>query len=574
MHRSRQIVTKTEAVATHGMVTAMHPLAAEAGVEILEAGGSAADAAIATALASGVVEPFMSGLGACAYALSYDASSKQTTCFDGSAVAPRETYADMFELVGDAAKSPGLYGWRATVGDVAETGYRSPTVPGALAAFERLHVAAGVMAWRELFGPAIRLADDGYDVDEYFFAQSAASMSRLEPFAGTMEIFFRADRTPWVPTFDSKGRGHLRQPALAETLRAVADDGPEVFYQGRFAESMVDFLRQHDGLLTVEDFAGYEARQLAPLVVPYRDCRVACLPENSGGPTVAFALKLLDGFDLQGSPADSVKRLHLLAEALRMSYSDRLRFLGDPRSVPVPLEGLVHERYVDQRRSLIDVDGAPLEPFVDGDPWAFDSATPTTLTGTGDSLDQHTTHLNVVDKDRNMVALTATLGARFGSGVTVPELGVVLNNGLMWYDPEPGHISSIAPGKRALHAAAPCLLFNIDGPLAALGSPGARKIMSSVLQVLLNLVDHGMGMQQAIAAPRIHREATPGVTLDSHFPAAVTEGLAARGYDVTLATESFMSSHFGRPTGILLDWEHSRLHGGVEPFRTGAAIGY
>lgn len=573
MNRSRQIVTKTEAVASHGMVTAMHPLAAEAGIEILEAGGSAADAAIATALAIGVVEPFMSGLGACAYAVAYDASSKQTTCYDGSAVAPREARADMFELVGDA-KSPGLYGWRATVGDVAETGYRSPTVPGALAAFKRLHDAAGLKPWRELFAPAIRLASDGYDVDEYFFAQSAASTARLQRFTDTMEIFFRPDGTPWVPTFDTSGRGHLRQTQLAETLGIVADEGPDVFYQGRLAKSIVEFLRQHDGLLTSDDFASYEARTLEPLVVPYRDHRIACLPENSGGPTVAFALKLLEGFDLQGGDFDSVKRLHLVAEALRMAYSDRFRFLGDPRSVPVPLEGLLHERYVDQRRALIDVDGCRLDPFVEGDPWPFDSATPASTTGSGDSTDQHTTHLNVVDKDRNMVALTATLGARFGSGVTVADLGVVLNNGLMWWDPEPGHTNSIAPGKRALHAAAPSLLFNLDGPLAAVGSPGARKIMSSVLQVLLNLVDHGMGIQEAIAAPRIHREAAPGVVVDSHYPASVAEALTARGYDVTRASESFMSSYFGRPTGILVDRKSSRLHGGVEPHRTAAAIGY
>ncbi len=516
----------------------------------------------------------MSGLGACAYALAYDASRKQTTCYDGSAVAPRETRADMFELADHATKSLGLYGWRATEGDMSETGYRSPTVPGALAALSRLHDAAGVLPWSELFGPAIRLASEGCDVDEYIFVQSAASASRLKPFAKSMEIFFHPDGTPKEPSFHGARPEHLRQPELAETLRVVAEEGPEVFYTGRLAESMVDFLQQHDGLLTMADFESYEARTLEPLVVAYRDCRVACLPENSGGPTVAFALKLLAGFDLEGTPVDSVQRLHLLAEALRMTYSDRFRFLGDPGSLPVPLEGLLHDRYVDERRALISLDGAPLEPFVHGDPWRFDSGTPPTATGSGDSHGQHTTHLNVVDKDRNMVALTATLGGRFGSGVTVPGLGVVLNNGLMWYDPEPGHISSIAPGKRALHAAAPCLLFNNDGPLAAVGSPGARKIMSSVLQVLLNLVDHDMGIQEAIATPRIHREAHPGVLIDGHFPVNVAEGLKARGYDVTTALESFMSSHFGRPSGILLDWKHSRLHGGVEPYRTSAAVGY
>ena len=573
MNRTEQRIEKTEAVADNGMVTATHPLAAEAGVEILRAGGSAADAAVATALAVGIVEPFMSGLGGCAYAVSYDANTERTVCYDGSAVAPREAREDMFELADHATKSLGLYGWRATAGDASETGHRAPTVPGALAALKKLHEGSGVLPWRDLFGPAIRLAEDGYAVDEYFFVQSAASASRLGPFDETTAIFFHEDGTPRVPSFQVARPERLRQPELAKTLSAVADEGPDVFYSGRFAAATVDFLREHEGVLTLEDFATYRARVLEPLVVPYRDCEIACLPENSGGPTVAFALQLLDGFALEPLAHDSVTRLHLIAEALRMAYTDRFRFLGDPGSVPVPLEGLTAKGYVDERRALIDANGPSIEPLPPGDPWRYDK-TPPSGEGSADARGQHTTHLNVIDRERNMVALTATLGARFGSGVTVPGLGVVLNNGMMWYDPEPGHLSSISAGKRALHAAAPCLLFDSDGAFAAVGSPGARKIMSAVVQVLLNLVDHDMGIQEAIAAPRIHREAASEVLIDAYFPAEAVDGLRARGYDVTTALESFMSSHFGRPSGILIDWDEARLRGGVEPYRASTAIGY
>jgi len=573
LNRSQQRIEKTEAVADNGMVTAMHPLAAEAGVEILRAGGSAADAAVATALAVGVVEPFMSGLGACAYAVAYDAKTERTVCYDGSAVAPRETRDDMFELAGDGTTSLGLYGWRATAGDASETGYRAPTVPGALAALKKLHEGSGVLPWGDLFGPAIRLAENGYAVDEYFFVQSAASASRLGPFDETMAIFFHQDGTPRVPSFQGGRSERLRQPELAKTLSAVADEGPEVFYSGRFAAATVAFLREHEGVLTLADFETYRARVLEPLVVSYRDCKVACLPENSGGPTVAFALQLLDGFALESLAHDSVTRLHLIAEALRLAYTDRFRFLGDPGSVPVPLEGLTAKGYVDERRALIDANGSTVEPLPPGDPWRYDTMLPAGE-GSGDAPGQHTTHLNVIDRERNMVALTATLGARFGSGVTVPGLGVVLNNGMMWYDPEPGHLSSISPGKRALHAAAPCLLFDGDGAFAAVGSPGARKIMSAVLQVLLNLVDHDMGIQEAIAAPRIHRETASKVLVDTHFPSEAGVGLRERGYDVTTAGESFMSSHFGRPSGILIDRDEARLRGGVEPYRAATAIGY
>ena len=573
MNRTEQAITKTEAVADNGMVTAMHPLAAEAGVEILRAGGSAADAAVATALAVGVVEPFLSGLGGCAYAVSYDAKTERTVCYDGSALAPRETRADMFELADHGTTSLGLYGWRATADDASETGYRAPTVPGALAALKKLHEGSGDLPWCDLFGPAIRLAEDGYAVDEYFFVQSAASASRLGPFDETMAIFFHEDGTPLVPSFQVARPERLRQPKLAKTLRVIADEGPDVFYSGRFAAATVDFLRENEGVLTLEDFETYRARVLEPLVVPYRDCEIACLPENSGGPTVAFALQLLDGFALEPLAHDSITRLHLIAEALRMAYTDRFRFLGDPGSVPVPLEGLSAKGYVDERRALIDANGPTIEPLPSGDPWRYDTRA-TSVEGSGDAPGQHTTHLNVIDRERNMVALTASLGARFGSAVTVPGLGVVLNNGMMWFDPEPGHISSIAPGKRALHAAAPCLLFDSDGAFAAVGSPGARKIMSAVLQVLLNLVDHDMGIQEAIAAPRIHREAASGVLVDGLFRSQVADGLRERGYDVTTALESFMSSHFGRPSGILIDWDETRLRGGVEPYRASAAIGY
>jgi len=289
---------------------------------------------------------------------------------------------------------------------------------------------------------------------------------------------------------------------------------------------------------------------------------------------VAFALQLLGGFAPEALAHDSVTRLHLIAEALRMTFSDRFRFLGDPGSVPVPLEGLSARGYVDERRALIAENGPAIEPLPPGDPWGYEGKEPGSGSGSGDAAGQHTTHLNVIDRERNMVALTATLGARFGSGVTVSGLGVVLNNGMMWYDPEPGHISSISPGKRALHAAAPCLLFDSDGGFAAVGSPGARKIMSAVLQVLLNLVDRDMGMREAIAAPRIHREAASGILLDAHFPSEVVDGLRERGYDVTTAHESFMSSHFGRPSGILIGRDGAQLHGGVEPYRASIAIGY
>ncbi len=545
------------------MVTAMHPLAAAAGVEILKRGGSAADGAIATALASGVVEPFMSGLGGTLYALVYDASSGASRVFDGVGTAPGEAREDMFELAPPGDPRVGVYGWRATKNDESETGFRSIAVPGAVAALDDLHREHGTLAWEELAAPAVRLAEEGFPLDEYFFAQRALSLPRLRSFPHTLALFFQND------ALDAK----LSLPALARTLRRLSTEGPRSFYEGAIAREIVSFVRANGGILSFEDLGRYRASAGAPLRARYRGHRVATLGGPSGGPTLALALAILEGFDLEalgGTP-----RLHLLAEVLRIAFQDRFRFLADPGCESVPIDGLLDPRYAAERRRSIAIDGDRKPEIPEGNPWAYSSVP--RAPGRAESREnpgQHTTHINVADRDGNLVALTATLGNRFGSGVTVPSTGIVLNDGMMWYDPEPGRLNSIRPGKRALHAAAPCLVFRDDRPILALGSPGARRIMSAVLQVLLHFVDHRMGIQEAIEAPRIHTEASPPLFVESHFSQELVEGLRARGHEVLVKEEGLLSSWFGRPSGIHVDSESGCFRGGMEPYRVGIALGY
>lgn len=539
------------------MVTAMHPLAAEAGLEVLRsAGGNAADAAIAAALALGVVEPFMSGLGGSAYAVAYDASRRISRSFDGSAAVPGVAREDLFELAPSGERRLGLYGWRATRDDASETGILSVAVPGALAALGELHAFLGTLPWRELVAPAVRLAREGFEVDEYLFTQSALSASRLRRFPETLAVFFNEDGTAMVPSSHDSEPQRLRQPVLAETLELLGREGPEAFYTGAAAEEIARFAGERGGILSVGDLASYRARESAPTSVPYRRSRIDTLPGASGGTTVAMALRILEGFDLAGLEMQSVERLHLVAETLRIVFTDRFSSLADPETESVPLDLLLSPGYAAERRRSIDPQGSRAREIPPGE-----------------AAGQHTTHVNVFDRERNVVALTATLGARFGSGVTVPSLGVVLNNGMMWFDPEPGRLNSIRPRKRALHAAAPCIGLEADRPRLALGAPGARRIMSSVLQVLLHVVDHGMGIQEAILAPRIHCEIGDDLEVDARLPSAVLEGLTARGYRPLVKRESFLSSYFGRPTGILVD-DEGVLRGGVEPYRVSTAIGF
>ena len=574
-------IDKTEVLAQNAVVAAMHPLAAEAGIEILHQDGNAADAAIAAAFASGVVEPFMSGLGGAAYVMVYDAAQDRTLTFDGSVVVPRSAHEDMFDLLEADSKGSGAYGWRATVDDAAETGYRSVLVPGAVTAYAEVLGRCGTMALADVLAPAIRLASEGFVPDWYVFGNCAAAMQRLQPFPEIKSIFYRPDGTP-VPipishdTSIAPDAERLVQADLAHTMRLIAEKGPDEFYRGETGRSIVRHLAANGGTITEQDMAQYEVRVREPLQVQYRNKRVEMISKNSGGPSVAQMLNILEGFDLTVLGHNTAKTLHLMAEAQRLAFGDRFAHLGDPAYAPIPLDGLQSKAYAAARRRHIDPDHGPVPEPV-GDPWQFQpGGRPPSVppTGNGDQADQHTTHLTVIDRDRNTVSLTASLGQRFGSGVVVPGTGVVLNNGMMWFDPEPGRINSIASGKHALHAGTPALVFDDDGPLMALGAPGGRMVLTSVLQVMLNVLDFGLGMQAAISAPRVHCEVGP-LWADPRIPASVIAALRRIRDGVVLREETrLISSYYGRPNGILVDRDTGCLRGGVEPFKVSMAIGF
>ncbi len=580
MIQSQLVINKSEVVVENGLVTAMHPLAAEAGVEILQQGGNAADAAVAVAFAVGVVEPFMSGLGGAAYVVAHQSATGRTITLDGCVQAPQAARPDMFELLPAGAKGSGAYGWRGTQGDAAETGYRAAVVPGAVAAYTKLHRLLGRLPLAQVMAPAIRLAAEGFVPDWYVFANCAAAMERLRQFPETMAVFYHADGTP-IPfpvshdTSIAPKHERLAQPDLARTLQLIAEQGADVFYRGEIGRAIARHISANGGLITPADMAGYEVRVREPLWIDYRDRRIAFISINSGGPTVAQMFNILEGFDLPALSHNTSATLHLIAEAQRLAFADRFAHLGDPDFAPIPLAGLQSKAYAAVRRAAIDLRRGPVaEPA--GDPWPFQpGGRPAHLppAGGGDPAGQHTTHLTVIDRERNIVSLTASLGQLFGSGVVVPGTGVTLNNGMMWFDPEPGHVNSIGPGKRALHAGTPAIVFDAQGPLLAVGSPGGRKVLTAVQQVIHNVVDFGLGMQAAVSAPRIHCE-TGAITMDARLPAEVVEAMRQRGHQVALREEHFLSSYFARPNGILLSRETGLLHSGVEPYKMSTAIGY
>ena len=575
--RSERIVEKTEVVAENGIVAAMHPLAAEAGMEILRQGGNAADAAVATAFAVGVVEPFMSGLGGLAYIVVHDAVNDKTIALDGSNQVPQAARDDMFELLAPSAVGSGVYGWRATKDEAAESGYRSILVPGAVAAYTRLLELYGSMPLGQVMAPAIHLAEEGFTLDWYVFANCASELSRLRAFPETMSTFYRPDGTLLRPVNhdDNRAPDRLVQADLAHTLNKIAEEGADAFYRGEVARTIVDHLTAHGGIITQADLANYDVQVREPLWVPYRGRRVAMVPEHTGGPTVAQMLNILEGFQLADYGHNSATSLHLIAEASRLAFADRFAYLDDTTFAPVPLGGLQSKAYAAARRAAIDLSRGPVPDPV-GDPWPYGPddrhAGPPVNGGVGPG-GGHTTHLTVIDRERNVVSLTASLGRLFGSGVVVPETGVLFNNGMMWFNPEAGTVNSVAPGKRTISASTPTVVIDKDGPLLALGAPGGRKVLTAVLQSMLNLLDYKMGMQAAISAPRIHCE-TGALHAETRIRGSVIDELRRIGHDVVLREETFLSSYFGRPNGVLIDRDTGLLHGGVEPYKMSTAIGY
>jgi gamma-glutamyltranspeptidase/glutathione hydrolase len=509
---SEWLHSKTEAVAPNGMATAEHRLAAEAAVAILEDGGNAVDAAVAAGFVMGVVEPFTSGIGGIA-GLVIRRADGTAVAIDGGTRAPRAARPDMFEPLGGGARA-GMYGWPAVRGNDNIEGPLSVGVPGHAAAMCHALERYGTLPRERVMAPAIALAREGFEVDWYVSLSLAMYHERLHRAGDGGRIFFRPSGAPLRPPIGTEPSDRLAQPDLARALEAIAKDGPRVLYEGDLARAIVAGVRDAGGILGEDDLRGYVPTATPPLETAYRDTRVLTLPGLSGGETVARTLAILNAFPVGAKEQGSADHLHLVGEALRGAFLQRFSSLAD-----------------------------------------------------------HTTHINVVDRERTMVALTQTLGQGFGSGFVAPGTGVVLLDTMTWFDPVPDHPNSIAPGKRVLWAGAPSLLVRDGRPFLAAGAPGGRKIMSAVAQTISNVVDFGDGPQDAVNRPRVHDEGE-GLLVDSRVPAAVRAELASLGHEVVVKEETLMSAWFARPQAILVDPGTGRLRGGVDALKPAVAAGH
>lgn len=529
------------------MIVAPQPEAVEAGHAMLTAGGNALDATLACALAQGVVDPMMCGIGGLGVLTLYDPRTRETLVIDGLSTCPARCTPSMWQdtFIGECADG---YGY-ILHGSVNELGHTAVTTPGALRVYAEAHARFGRARWADLFSHAITLAEDGYLVRPHMHAMFTMDEQRYgrlpwsRKLAHTDEgraLYMRPDGTPKRPG------DPVRNPALARTLAVLAGEGVEAFYTGAIARAMVDDMAAHGGLMDAADLANFRTRQGEPMWVRWRRWTLALPAPPAGGIIVAEALRILERFDLAALGHNSPEYIRVLAEAMKIAGRDKEEHVGDPAFHPPPLDRLLSDTYADDCAARIARGEKTRLARVTAD------AT-------------NTTTISCVDADGMVVALTHTLGT--ASGVIPPGTGFMLNGAMNWYDPRPGRPGSIAPGKKRFSSMAPMIAFEDDRPVMTLGAPGGAWIGVALLQVVLNVLEFGMTMQEAVMAPRFSAT-TDAIDISNRIPRAVQRAVEAMGYEVR---RNFHSYPFAAPHGITLF--DGQIAGGADPQRDGLAMG-
>ncbi|MCA0400844.1 MAG: gamma-glutamyltransferase [Proteobacteria bacterium] len=537
-------------LATKGMVSSQERRASEIGVEILKRGGNAVDAGVATGFALAVTLPRAGNLGGGGFMLVHLAKTGETIALDYRETAPAAATRDMFL---DAKGEPDPKKSRDSGLSIGVPG----TVRGLALAHEKY--GSGKFTLAQLIEPAARLAREGIPVDEDLADSLPAAAAKFARFPASAAIFLKDGK--------ALARGEkLVQADLAVTLDAIRQQGPDAFYSGRIAGQIAASVREAGGVMTEADLAAYKP-VLRPVVRgSYRGYEIASMPPpSSGGVHLVQILNILEGYDLKAMGAGSAAALHIMAEAMKPAYADRATFLGDPDRVKVPVKGLTSKKYAETQRAALDSARArKAEEIKAGDPLPYES--------------DQTTHFSVVDAEGNAVANTYTLNFSYGMGMVAAGTGVLMNNEMDDFSAKAGaqnayglvggDTNSVHPGARPLSSMTPTFLFK-DGKLAMVtGSPGGSRIITTVLQVIVNTVDFGMNIAEAVAAPRIHHQWRPdSMAMEQGFSPDTIKLLTEKGHKVQIGTTS------GSANSILITKEG--ITGASDPRQRGtAAVGY
>jgi len=538
--------------ATKGIVAVSHPAAAKVGQEILAQGGNAVDAAAGIQLALNVVEPMMSGIGGGGFMMIYLKDQNKFTVIDSREMAPKHADPKMFL---DEKGKPVPFDERHTNG-------KAVGVPGTLLGVDTALKKYGTMKLSDVIDPAIDLAEKGVPINWITNEYISNAVWKLQKHETAGKVF--------APNGKPLKEGALLvQQDLAKTLKLIKEKGTDAFYKGEIGEALVKEVKRTGGSMTMEDLREYVVKEREPVRGNFRGYDIVSMPPpSSGGLTVIQILKLMEGFDNKKAGANSAEYLHHLIEANHLAYADRAEYMADEDFYPVPKKGLIHDDYIKERRKLILPDRANTEVRA-GDPWVYEGKTAAApLPQSEVSEHMYTTHFSVMDKWGNLISYTTTIEDVFGSGIMVPGYGFMLNNELTDFDAVPGGANEVEPGKRPRSSMTPTIVLKDGKPFMAVGSPGGSTIIASVSQTILNVIEHGMPIQEAILSPRIFSSSYPNVSWEEGIDQDVVLALMAKGH--VLAEQS---GNIGNVQAVIYDFETGKMYGGADDTREGTVLG-
>ena len=539
----RPFATRSEVLARHGMVATSHPLATQIGLDVLEAGGSAVDAAIAANAALGLMEPVSNGVGGDLFAIVWDAKTKKLYGYNGSGRSPKSLTLQWFREHGYSAIPP--------------TGPLPVSVPGAVDGWFALHDRFGSLPMKRVLAPAIGYAREGFPVTELIAHYWNLSVPRLSKYPGFSEQFTLQGKAP--------GKGEIwKNPNLASTLQAIADGGRDAFYKGRIARVIGDYFKANGGFLSYEDLAGHHGEWVEPVSTNYRGYDVWELPPNGQGLAALQMLNILEGYDFSKIAFGSAEHVHRFVEAKKLAFEDRAKFYADPGFAKAPVAWLVSKDYAAERRKLIS-----------------DRAMKAVEPGTH-KLDGDTIYLTTADKDANMVSLIQSNYRGMGSGMAPPGLGFILQDRGEMFVLKEGHANTYAPGKRPFHTIIPAFVTKDGQPWLSFGVMGGDMQPQGHVQIVMNLIDFGMNLQEAGDAPRIQHEGSTSpegqaepmtdggwIDLESGFPYETVRELMQKGHSVR-----FANGPYGGYQAIGWDAKNRVYVGASESRKDGQAAGY
>ncbi|HIB74709.1 MAG TPA: gamma-glutamyltransferase [Gammaproteobacteria bacterium] len=501
-------------IGTGGMVVSQRKVASEVGAKILREGGNAVDAAVATALALAVVLPRAGNLGGGGFMLIYSEELKKTVAIDYREMAPLQASRDMF------LDSNGNYDRKK-----AQFSLLSAGVPGTVAGLHYALKKYGTLSWEVVIDPAITLAEDGFVVPHDLSSVLSNYRNRLTANAATARTYYKRNKVPY------EAGEIIKLPDLAWSLKELKKQGPAAFYKGKIAEKIVAEMERNGGLITSEDLANYKVKERVPVKGIYKGYEIVSMPpSSSGGVHLIQMLNMLEPFSLKEMGFGSAQSIHLMSEVMKRAYADRSRYLGDTDFVSVPLIGLTNKEYAKallKEISLTEVTSS--EDISNGNPLPYESP--------------DTTHFSVMDAKGNVVSNTYTLNFSYGSGIVIPDTGILMNNEMDDFSSKKGvpnayglvgfEANEIKAQKRPLSSMTPTIVFKNQKPYLVLGSPGGSRIITTVLQVVINVLEHDMNIKQAVISPRIHHQWLPDVLLmEEGFSSDTIDLLKEKGHTI------------------------------------------